>query len=296
MRSVWKIKYRQARHLPGLASFSVVKATGLRLWAVVLLCLLSNCSEQDKSPNDPETLAKIILAEPDSPYKENLAQMAGKTAVREQLNLGRSFEQQAKLKHAYYWYRIAEEHGSRPASLWLPAHKLYHYSRTEDRETGEGLLAYHRSTEAAYWQSLVGDDYELSDISQAEKWWDLAEKNGYKGPRNKHYFLTAWVCRHWLMLLFLSAAGTAFFRFRSKSEPSESPASEQPQPVQPSPTAKNAPSTDATQKKAVPTISGLPRFITVPLKRMPGKDAKLLFAAPAKKHKRVTKCRQESEV
>lgn len=253
--------------------------------AIVLLCLLSHCSEQDKAPTAPETLAKIILAEPDSPHKETLARMAGETAVREQLKLGKCFEQQAKLKHAYYWYRTAEKHGSRPDSLWIPAHKLYHYARTEDRETGEGLLAYHRSTEAAHWQSLVGDDYELSNISQAERWWDLAEKNGYKGKRNKHNVLQAWVCRNWLLLLCIAAAGAAFFRFRNKTEQGSLPSSEPPPPAE----EKDTQPTAAPKKKDVPTISGLPRFITVPLKRIPGKDAKLLFAAPAKTEKKKSK-------
>lgn len=255
--------------------------------AIVLLCLLSHCSEQDKAPTAPETLAKIILAEPDSPHKETLARMAGETAVREQLKLGKCFEQQAKLKHAYYWYRTAEKHGSCPDSLWIPAHKLYHYARTEDRETGEGLLAYHRSTEAAHWQSLVGDDYELSDISQAERWWDLAEKNGYRGKRNKHNVLQAWVCRHWLLLLCIAAAGAAFFRAYSKK--SEPPSSEQPHPVQPPPAEKKTQPTAASPKKTIPSITGLPLFITVPLKRMPGKDARLLYAAPAKIEKKKSK-------
>ena len=183
----------------------------MALAAAAVLGIVLFCCSNGETPRNPAELVAEILNAPESPARKQLAGMDSQEAVRSQMQLGREFEHLNNLTEAYFWYRTAEEHGCRPTAVLTPAHELYRFSRTEDTDAGEGLLAYLNTREAAPWQSLVGDGYELSDIDEAHKWWDMAAANGYDDGRNKYPALLAWACRHWVLILIILVAALILY-------------------------------------------------------------------------------------
>lgn len=258
----------------GLGSFPeiphVMKSKLLiALATAVVLGVALFCRSNEETPATPDELVAEILKDPESTAKKQLASMDSPEAVQGQVQLGRGFEQQNNLKEAYFWYRTAEEHGCRPTAVLTPAHELYRFSRTGNCAAGEGMLAYLNTREAAPWQSLVGDGYELSDIDEAHKWWDLAAANGYDDGRNKYPAPFAWACRHWVLILIMLVAALILYGIHADAATRvpQNPAPPKPKQIdekRPEPSVSRQ--TPGAPVRTVPlNILAGPRAVPIPL-------------------------------
>ena len=183
---------------------------------VVSSLLLCSCDETPPPPSQSTLETEVKAGSKEA--AEILAKRTDAESVSSQEALGTWYEERGDLKSANHWWQISAKHGKAPLRVRTAPSRLYLIARGggDDGEAGEGLLAFSRGEEAGKWQNLRGDDFELSDISEANRWWDLAEENGYTGPRNKHYWVPAWFCRHWLLVAVLLLAGWGIWRMQQQ--------------------------------------------------------------------------------